>query len=646
MASHPYDIALTMSGTKYGFMLTTPPGEPKQLIVSEVPHPAGQYDLNRLASEDTRNATDFEQQYDAVLAQSSFAGGVGQLDVDVRAEPDMCWWAPGVILHVPGKAFLAQPVTTLAITSGAAEVTGSLSYLTSGGTRYDFHWQGARLYRRDASNGTNAWGLVYAAGATITNFYIFGGGGYICAPSVSGSTDFLYQADVTAAATWTPTARDHTAFSDALGKPKFFSSVRGTMYAAVDARKIWYSVDPTTDAWTGPIDTSLTGNFSGPPGDGTYTFTNLKAANDFLFPFKQDAGYNIDSQQEVTEVLWQWKDKPSSDNFKHVAVGGDLLYYSMTPEVYAYDPQTGRNLPMMVSRMSGASVKDILGVAADNNFTYILVKARVPGIRSADCAALLRCWRTSATTWASEVLWEDTASTAYSGLHAAPNGAGTRVYWYQSDGTDSLHMDCPADWDESTGSTFATSGTLYVSTWRTGFAAFTKRWLWITTQMGYAAASNTMAVAYSIDGGTTFTTLATLAASGLAFTDFSNIQSDAIILRFTFASAGTVTPVLRSFDLHGRVRWRYLQQAQATVRVADYVELDNGTRASERAVDLVTNLEALRTGNAAILFEDFLGRSFYVSVDSLAYRATRHEVPDSRWEQEAQLILSQADSGD
>lgn len=647
MASHPYDIALTPTGgTKVGFMLVSPPGESKQLIVSEVPHPSGQYDLNRMATEDTRNATDFEQQYDAVLAQSSFSGGIGQLDHDVRAEEDMCWWAPGLVIHVPGKVFLAQAVHTEAIPSGAAEVTGSLSYVTAAGAQYDFHWQGARLYRRNAANTTNDWVLVYTASVTITNFYIFGGAGYIAVPSLTGTTDFLYQSDVTAAATWTPTARNHAAFSDALGKPKYFNSVRGTMYAAVDARKVWYTVDPTTDAWTGPIDTSLTGNFSGPPGDGTYTFTNLKVANDFLFPFKQDAGYNIDAQQEVTEVLWQWKDKPSTTNFKYVAVGGDLLYYSVTPEVYAYDPQTGRNIPLKISRMSGVSVKDILGLGADNNFVYILAKVRVPHIRSADSAALLRCWRTSATTWASEVLWEDTASTAYAGLHAAPNGAGTRVYWYESDGTDSKHMDCPAEWDESTASAFGTSGTAYVSIWRTGFAAFVKRWLWITTQMGYASANDTMAVAYSIDGGANFVTLATIAATGLAFTDFTNINSDNIILRFTFTGPTTSTPVLRSYDLHGRVRWRHLSQVQASVRIADYIETVNGTRTEDTATALVANLAALRTSNAAILFESFLGHSFYVSVDSIAYRATRHETPDSKWEQECQIILSQADSGE
>lgn len=109
--------------------------------------------------------------------------------------------------------------------------------------------EGLRWDRRDASNTSNSWTLVYTADVTITDFTVINGAGYICVPSrldatSPGNTDFYYQSDPTAAATWTPTARAHAAFSDALGKPKYFRQVRTSTFAVVDNRKVFYSVDP------------------------------------------------------------------------------------------------------------------------------------------------------------------------------------------------------------------------------------------------------------------------------------------------------------------------------------------------------------------------------------------------------------------
>lgn len=660
MTSEPYDCTFTIGSTVYGFQLVSPEGQSKQLTIDEVQGPFSAYSINRLQADENRNHGDFDSQQDAVLAQADLSGGLG--DLEYNEDNDTYWWGVGVS-HVAGKYYPPPPTTTLTFSSGAATWNGSTSFLTSTGTRYDFAWQDTRLYRRDASNTSNTWSLVYTANVAITDFTIVNGTGIICVPArldatSTTNTDFWIQSDPTAAATWTPTSKQHTAFSDTLGKPVFMSTVRGTTYAAVNGvnsgsgvvnRKVFYSTDPSADSWLGPIDTSLTGNKSGPPGDQSHAFLNLVPINDYLFALKRDAGYAIDSQQEVTEVLWQWKDKPSVNQFKYVAVGGETLYYSVTPEVYAYDPSTGRNVPVGISRRPGFSCQDILGVAADNQYLYILAKVRVPRIRAAASAALFRCLRTGASMWSFEVLWEDTSVTAYSGLYASVQGTGTRVYWFLSSGVSSTHMDIPADWDETTSGSFATAATLYTSIWRTGWANFIKRWLWVATKTQTLDASNTIAIAYSTDEGSTFTTLATLTGAGLAFNDFTAINSETLVLRFTFVCAGTVAPVLNVYDLHGRVRWRYLQQGQAAVRIADNIELNNQTRDGLRATDLRANLETLRTSDATITYNDFLGNSFPVSIDHISYHPSRHEKPERNGlgitELEAAVVFSRASSG-
>lgn len=661
MASEPYDIKFTIGSTDYNFMLSSPKGESKQLMMDEVQGPFSAYSINRMQSDESRNYTDFDAQQDTVLAQSDHMLGLG--DLEYNEENNTYWWGVGVS-HVSGKYYPPPPVSSLSFTSGADDWDGFVTYLTSGGTRYDFMWQNTRLYRRDASNGTNAWSLVYTAAFPITSCSIVDGTMLICTPSrtdatATANTDYFVQSDPTAAATWTPTVKAAAAFSDTLGKPALMTTVRGTTYAAVNAvvsgsgvvnRKVFYTTDPATvGSWLGPIDTSLTGNKSGPPGDQSHAFLNLIAINDYLFALKRDAGYAIDSQQEVTEVLWQWKDKPSVAQFKYVAVGGETLYYSVAPEVYAYDPATGRNTPIGISKKSGFSCQDILGVAADNQYLYVLAKVRVPRIRSAASAALFRCVRMSPSQWSFEVLWEDTASTAYSGLSASVQGSGTRLYWFLTSGASSNHMDIPADWDETTSGSFASGATLYTSIWRTGWANFVKRWLWVATKTQALDANNTIAIAYSTDEGSTFTTLATLTSAGLTFSDFSAVNTETIVLRFTFVCAGTTAPVLNVFDLHGRVRWRYLQSGQAVVRVADYIETNNGARSPDSATTLKANLETLRTSNSTIAYQDYLGSSFNVSIDKISYRPTRHEKPERNatgiYELEAVIQFARADSG-
>lgn len=637
----PYDVTLAVSGgSTYGFMLVTPPGSTKQLSVEEVPGP----DANRISTSDAASHNDFAPQWDTPFAMYDFSGGAGQLEYDGQDETAF-WWGTAVT-HVAGKVFCPPPVTAEALSSGSGTIGGFRAYRPAGGTAYDFCWQATRLYRRDASNATNDWSLVYTASATITDFQIVDGAGYIAVPSLAGNTDFLYQGTITAVATWTPTARNHTAFSDALGKPKFFLTVRGTLYAVVDNRKVFYTVDGTTDSWVGPIDTSLDGNSSGPPGDTTYGFVNVAAVLDYLMVFKREAGYNVDSQQEVTEVLWQWKDKPSDHNFKYVAPGGSDLFFNIGPEVYGYDPGTGALSDLKLSKRSGFSVQEIAGLGADNQYVYVLAKVRVPKLRSAASMALLRCWRKRGRDWGVNCIWEDTGSTGYATLGVLPNGVGTRVYWGGNAGGETKLMDIPADWDESSGASFATSAVLYTSISRDNFPGFIKRRLWHGSTTEALDANNTIAVAYSLDEGASFATLATLSSAGLATNGFSNKQSRSYVGRYTFACAGTATPILRGFDLHSRVRFRYLPTISAGLRVARSVELRNGSRfeAGDEAT-IKGYLETLRATDAEITYKDFLGNSFAVSIDRIAYRPTRHEEPDSRWEVEALVSMARADVG-
>ena len=205
MSAYPYDVKLTVaSGANagvYGFMLVTPEGQSKQLDVTEVGPPEAQ----RLSTEDIATHSDFDPSYDTPFAQSSFASGVGQLEFDFKDE-EACWWAPGVVLHVDGKVYLAPPTKTALTlpTVGAAEVKGFRTYVTSAGTRYDFCWADKYLFRRTGADST-AWTLVYteANSKPITDFEVFNGVGVIAVPTEvdANSVDFYTQSDVTAAAT-------------------------------------------------------------------------------------------------------------------------------------------------------------------------------------------------------------------------------------------------------------------------------------------------------------------------------------------------------------------------------------------------------------------------------------------------------------
>lgn len=652
MASDPYDIKFTIGANNYGFMLVSPEGMSKQLQVTEVGAP----EVARISNASGATHQDYDPRFDTPFSMDSFNSGSGQALFDSFDE-NAVWWAPGVVTHVEGKAYLAPPTSSLALTSGTTQVNGFYTYTTSAGARYDFCWSGTRLYRRDAANKTNAWSVAYTHTTfDITDFLVFNNKGVICFGADTTTTDFRNVTANLTSGTMTTSIANHTPFSSGT-KPKYMKAVRGTLYALVDNSKVYYTVDPTTDGWVGPIETTVG---SGVPnvGDGSYAFTNVAALGDYLFTFASDAGYNIDSEQNVSEIFAQWKDKPAVTNFDHVAINDadSTLLFAAGNEVYTYDPQTGATNAMGLSKQSGFSVQAILGVAAGNQFAYVLATVRVATINSAVSCALFRCYKQRGAKWGFEVLWEDTAVTeTYYNLAAVPFGLGTRLYWGQVlSGTASINcMDIPADWDETASGSYAASGVLYTSVTRAMFPDFIKRHLWLSYETdGTTSSSNKVAVAYSLDNGATWTSLGDT-GSGQAATlitrhAYSAVASRSIALRFTFTSAGTVTPQLRVFAHHQRVRFRYLPSIMASVRVADGIEQNNGARDVRSKATLRADLLTLRTSDSEITYQDFLGNSFVCTVDQVSYSPTRHYIPNKTlnvYELEAQLMISRADSG-
>ena len=648
MVAYPYDIKFTIGANSYGFMCVTPPQQTKSLNVTEIGGPDSVRLMMRGMSEQEANHLDFDPTKDTPFAMADFSGGLGQLEFD--GQDDSAYWWGNVCTHVSGRAYLPPSTSSLALPSGTTALTGVYTYITPANTRWDFAWAGVYLWRRDASNSTNMWTLLYTAAQSITDFTVFNGNGLIAFAADTTTTDFVTVTTIADAPGFTN--RDHAVFSSG-NKPKFWITSRSTLFACVDSGKVYLTVDPTQDAWLGPIQTTVGGLNAPEVGDRSYPFVHAIAVNDYVFVFRTDAGYNIDADQNVSETFWQWKDKPSFENFKYIAAGAEFLFYSIGPEVYFYDPTSGANTPMRLARRDGFSIQSILGLSADNQYVYVLAQVRVPKLRNTSSVALLRGARVAGARWAFECLWEDTslAGKSYTGLKAAPNGVGTRLYWGLVTGgaASTILMDIPADWDESTGSSFATTGDLFISITRANHPGFAKRHLWVSLEAeGTSVGGSKVAVAYSTDYGATFTSLGDTdtASGGILKLEYSNVHSRSIVLKFTLSGNGTATPVLRVFDHHQRVRFRYLQTVTVGVRVATNLQLLNGSNDTQRPItQLHADLDTIRQSEATILYEDFLGNSFNVSLDSLAYRPTRHESPTGKGEIEALLVANRADSG-
>lgn len=649
MSSEPYDVKFTVSGKVFsdgsdtaGFMCVTPEGQSKQLLSDEVGGP----NAERISTEETFTHQDFNPRHDTPLVQSTWVGGAGQLEWE---DDSRFWWSSGVVSRVDGKIFLAPPVTVSSQLSSATTYPDGFRTWLSSTNRYDFCWVGTRLYRR--RDDESSWTLIYTASVAITDIQFIDGDCLICVPTHAVSS-YLRQANPAAAATWSPTGVAVSILGSG-NRPKLMKVVRNTTFAFVDTNKVYFSVDiSSATSWAGPIETEVASISKPQLGSETYTFVSSLAVNDYLFAFKQDAGWNIDSEQNVSEVIWQWRDRPSVTNFKHVSTAGELLIFSAGPDVHTYDPGTGALVPMKLSRHDGFSVREILGVAGDNNVAYVLARVRVPVLRSADSVALFRMTRMG-TRWLPEVLWEDPDLTnqTYYGLGAFAHGSATILHWGLNDNGAGkvVTMTIPADWDSSTAGSFASAGHLYTSIAHSGFPGLFKRHLYFVAEsLGCGASTSPdIDVEFSTDGGATFTSLGNIDSDDEIF-EFDNVQSKKIVFHFILnANTGeTATPQLRVFDHHQRVRFRYLPLNGVGVRIADNIELANGTRDGRSVADLVSDIEMLRTcDDEEILYEDFLGHSYNVTVDSLGFRPTRHYRPEDRNELECLMGVARADKG-
>ncbi len=610
----------------------------------------GAPDAERLSTRDIVTARDFSPIVDTPFSMSDFTGGVGQLEFDFNDETAYMW-STGVITHVKGKAFPAPAYDEYDITSIGVvdDIVGFLTHIADDNTRYDFLWSGSYLLRK--TDNVSSWELVYnTAGADITDFCIMDGAGFVAVPSAASSVyDFGMQSDVTAAAvSWSVTAMNHTPFSNVAGKPKYFKVIRGTFYAFVDNNGVYYTTDPSTDSWSGPINTSLSGNISGPPGDTSYGFVGASAVGDFMFARKKDAIYSIDSQQEVSETIWQWKEKPSEHNFKYASSGGDQLVFSVGPEVYIFDPHTGFMEPINISRKDSFSVTEILGVAADNQFVFVLAKVKVPTIRLTSSYALFGAYKKNGT-WVFEVIWEEVAgASTYATLAAIPLDVGTKLYWGKnSSGTVStMYMVIPSEWDQSGSGNIRGAVNLWTSLTRAGFPGFQKRNLYtnvICKNIDYAGLDAFINVYYSVNEFVSESTLGPTLTDHQEY-EYENSYGTSYGLLFNIQSDGTECPILKSFDHHQRIRFKYLPSVTLAIRVADNLETRDGY-SNLTVQEIWANIIALRTSNKQIVYRDFLGNEFNVTIDMIGVRPTRHEAP-TEYEEEALVVISRADSGE
>lgn len=655
MSSYPYDFMLTADGVSHGFMCVTPPGSTKQLSVVEVGPP----DVNRISTADAASHLDFAPQYDQPFSMASWTGGVGQLYFDGNDQTGY-WWG-NVSTHVDGKIYppfvpssythtIAADYTFYTKTAGAGRAIFK-SWVTSAGVRTDYSYIDDSLMIIDPSSGSTTKAAPLSNSTFLaTDMTFFEGVVVVCSPdnTVAGNDFWTY---TVAAGPGTAAARNHTPF--AVGsRPKFMCPVRDTLFAAVDNGLIYYTVDPTTDAWVGPIEAS----------DKNFPWQNMVAVGDYLFCFTTAAGYSIDAAQRVEEVFWQWKDNPSTENFKCVATTGGRLYYNIGPEVYEYDPVAtdGNNRSLSLARRDGFSVQQILGITTDEKYVYVQAKVRIPTLYSSSQMAILRGVRQPNGRINFECIYQETFVAAQydRALTARPYGIGVNLYWATVDtGTGYgkvKYIWIPPDWDESNltssngGYTFG-EGYLYTSITRANYPDFSKRHLWIAVEMENITSNGVIEVAYSIDKGVNFTVLGTsaTASNGLLTLALSNINSRTFMLRFKLTSSnGVNTPIIRVFDHHQRVRFKYLPQVQAGARCATGLDRLNGQPDTNRTqMDILDSLRTLRATDSAILYEDYLGNSFYVSLDSVSYRPTRHEKPTEKGEQEALITMSRADAG-
>jgi hypothetical protein len=643
MPSYPYDVKFTIDpegeNKQYGFMLLTPQNATKQLVSTEAPSST----MGRGEGADVLRAT-YEATYDQSVAQIDWSYGMGQVELDT-GEENMYSVGLGVVTHALGKAYPALgPISTLPLGTSSS-LGGIRSYVDSSGNRYDFAWAGTSLYRRDPSSSANGWTSIYTAPSVITDFVIFNGLGLVAiGQSNSATNDFITLASPFG--TPTATVRNHSAFTST-EKPYYWQIVRNTLYALVNPNKVFMTVDPTQDSWVGPISITV-GSITAPgAGDSTFRFTSSVSLNDYLLVFKENAGYGIDSEQNVVEVIWQFASRPSRENFEWVVPAGEYCVYTAANDVWVYDPRSGANFPIGISRMHSVSVSKILGLSSDSQHVYVLAEVTSRHLGSTAYVALIRSTRVSGLRYAHELVWyTPVSSDVMHGVWVVPrNQTSNSVYLGYTSGSNTVTMlfHYPTDWDESSASGARLSGSLYTSEISSKLPTFVKRYLWLGVSAENVSATSYIDVYIRVDSGS-WTYIGKVDSQYKIFT-LSDVIGRVAQLRFQFVSDGSTCPVLRAYDLHARPRYRYLPIKELQIRVADNIELNNGTRDSRKMAEIFSQLRELRTSEKKILYEDFTGESFLCSIEKLNFQPSLHEVPTSNVEMVAVMTVTRSDEG-
>lgn len=640
--SYPFDVKFTMDGEDpIGFMLSVPQEQTKSLIMQESDPPRFDRDLDEFSeifrTSNPRNDTPF--------VCNDFSGGVGQLHYD-EGDPSKYWWSSGVITHVKGKAYPAPPVTTLTMGSETG-FPGKIysTFVTGTSDRYDFISVGRKLFRRPSDDNTTAWTEVWDSGAaSIDGLYQFNNSLFIFG-TFGGTTDFYVQEDITEAATWTPTSKSHTISSQ--NRSQDGSSVGKTFYirtaseSAASGNVIYFSTTPETDAWTGPI---VVG-----PNLGGYANYRLAIVNNFLFVMNDFAIYSIDPDQEVTEVIWQFKNNPNPDNFKHNTPYNSELIFNVRNEVYSYNPISGETFKLGLSNKDGFSVKEIKGLASDQNFLYILAVVSVPDIRSNDSNVLFAAHQKDGE-WVFEVLWEDEDDDDYEFEHLTAsmdaNLPVTRLYWTAYDGvntTKTYIQEIPHKWDYSDGVEWDTSSELFTSITKSRFPGFSKRQTFIDGNFLNLDANNTIAIAYKTSYEDSYTTISTADDDHLTI-NYDNVFGHILALRFTFTSDGTTCPVLLDTTSHQRIRFLYLPYITLSIKVSSNTPLRDNNPDQRLVWEVWQDLLTLRSFEGEILYEDFFGNQFPVTIDILSANTTKNDSVEMV-ELEAVLVITRMDKG-
>jgi len=661
------DPTLTHQTITKGFMLAAPPGETKVISSDETQKP----DVQRISSMPIATSQDFDPLYDTPISQISFHGGAGQKYLDFQDEYAY-WWSTGVVTH-DGRAYLApyhDGGTTFSSTTGYPVTKMLAWYDSSTETRYMFLAVKNQLWRKNVTSDT-AWELLCSTSFNIADISMTGSILWVTTPDQTNTNAYYYKSAPAGAAPWTLSISSHTLFDAAGNKPSFFESVRGTLFGCVNKNKVYYNTDLLITGWAGPIDIGVGGNTSGRAGDGTYNFKGAIAVSDTLYTWNNQAIYSIDSSQEVTEVIWQWKNMPDINNFRFVTSGAKKLIFSVGPEVYTFDPISGEMDSINLTMREGFRITRISGVAADNRFVYVAANVRVTGLYGEDKRVIFRCYKVSTDRgWKVEVIYQQDVleNRWFYGLWAfSDEDEGTILCMgeYMSAAATRLFMfRLPSGWDETIDSSDSLLGylssqtaSLYTSVSKTGFPGFTKKHLYFNAigqniQGPPLATTSNISVYYSMDEGVSFTYLGDFDDELDAITSsFDDANSKSIMFRFDFTTdSDYLTPILQTYDHHQRVRFKYLPRLSMAVKLGSNLTLRNRALYNRRIDQLWTDLTTLRTLDNEITYKDFLGNNFPVTIDSIQLRPSRHyteqSTGNSEYDLEAVISLARADRGE